>query len=361
MAEKKEAAEERITAVTIGEGAKRVKITCSDVRDYLCPNASLPEIGLFLATCKSQGLNPFAKEVYLVKMDDRSAASIIVSIDAYLKAAEKDDQYNGHEAGIILAGVGDQPLEFRQGEFLTAEERKLLIGGWAKVYRKDREKPFYAAVALDGYRRYKRDGQPTEFWSERKCATMIRKTALKRALFEAFPSHFSGNVVTEAEFEEVPEGTIQPTFEKNGEIDWAKFHGRMKDELGLSPDEGRALLGVAHLHDLLAQGKTVDDIWLMLVQKRQETGKDKAEIPTQPDIPLDDKLITGWNILKGKVQALNIQDWQLTNWCAHYNVKLTLFDLCQPLPPQGITNELISKLTDALDSYSDKMKRKARG
>jgi len=51
-----------------------------------------------------------------------------------------------------------------------------------------------------------KDGHPTQFWQKSKQPLMLRKTALKRALVEAFPGLFSG-AYSNVEFEEMPEGT----------------------------------------------------------------------------------------------------------------------------------------------------------
>ncbi|WP_269318659.1 RecT family recombinase [Caldicellulosiruptor bescii] len=66
-----------------------------------------------------------------------------------------------------------------------------LVGGWAKVFRKDWAVPIEISVSLQEYIRKKKDGQPTRSWREMP-ATMIRKVALVQALREAFPEQFQG-------------------------------------------------------------------------------------------------------------------------------------------------------------------------
>ena len=159
--------------------------------------------------------------------------------------------------------------------------------------------------------------------------------------------------------------TLRKLFQvpKNRRDEWKDFWGKTA-QMGLSEEQVHEILGVASMKDWQGQGKTLKDAITALAKRPQTqpapAKEEKAEIPTQPDIPLDDKLITGWNILKGKVQALSIQDWQLKNWCDHYKYPpITLEDLSKPLPPQGITNGIVNHLVDALNSYSDMMKRKA--
>jgi len=149
------------------------------------------------------------------------------------------------------------------------EEEKSLVGGWAKVYRKDRAKPTYMAININECIKYKRGGERTRFWEEMP-ATMVRKVALSRALREAFPNRFGGTLTT-AEFEELPEGQLPPAFEKNGQPDWKKFWARVKSELGLTPEEARLLLGVDSIkEELINQGWTPDQVWEELVKCRHE-------------------------------------------------------------------------------------------
>ena len=196
--------EQKSLATAEKKPERAVTITCEDVRKYLCPRASDPEISLFLKVCQTEGLNPFAREIYLVKYSDDEPAAIIIAIDAFLKAAETCDHYVGHEAGIVLRQ--EDGVEFREGTFMLDDEKDRLMGGWAKVYRKDRDKPFYSSVNISEYRRFTRKGEPTRFWREMP-ATMIRNVALRHALKEAFPSRFSGLYCT-AEFEPAPDEEI---------------------------------------------------------------------------------------------------------------------------------------------------------
>lgn len=283
----------QIIAVTIKKPDQApVTITGKDVRDYLCPKASLPEIGLFLRTCQVEGLNPFAKEIYLIKYSLESPASIVISVDAFLKAAEVNDQFDGHEAGIILRDAAGK-LEHREGCFLLDEEESQLVGGWAKVYRKDRKYPIYSAVNLKEYERFtfdKKTGErrPTVFWDEKK-ATMIRKVALGHAYKEAFPNRFS-SISSTADWAEVPEGELPVAFTKNGKPDWSLFWAK-QTERGVTDVKAHALLKVASIKaDLVDKGKTLEEVhdmitkameeeqsWQALSGAETETGKEAAE------------------------------------------------------------------------------------
>jgi len=241
-----------------------ITITAQDVKNFICPLATGQEVGIFLKTCQSLQLNPFANECFLIKYDSREKAAFVIAIDSYLKAAEANPNYDGCEAGIVLKDSGSR-LELREGALLLDEDRPRLAGGWARVYRKDRSRPTYVAVNKNECIKYTAKGTPTAFWSEPKQPWMLRKSALKRALVEAFPSLFAGTLAT-AEIESGVEGTLPAAFHDGDDPDWAKFWVRAKDELDLTKDAAHRLLGVGSLKDLLEQGKNLEDIWLMLVE-----------------------------------------------------------------------------------------------
>jgi phage recombination protein Bet len=254
---------------------EQITVSFRDVKTLICPLASDQETAVFLKTCQSLSLNPFAGEIYLIKYSDDDKAATVISIDSYLKAAEVNENYSGCEAGIILRDSGGK-LEFREGAFLLEDEKSKLAGGWARVYRKDRDRPTYIAVNKTECIRLTRHGKPTRFWTEEKQPSMLRKVALKRALVEAFPSLFAGTLATAEvapdteEGYEVPEGEIPPAMEKEGKPDWRKFWARVKSELGLTTEQARELLHVESVKkDLIDQGVSMERIWDSLVNALQ--------------------------------------------------------------------------------------------
>jgi phage recombination protein Bet len=139
--------------------------------------------------CKVRKLNPFLKEVYLIKYGNQPAA-IVVGKDAILKRAINHKGFNGREQGVIVQKK-DGSVEERKGTFRLKDEA--IVGGWAKVYRKDWEYPVYVTVAFDEVAQRKRDGTLNVNW-EGKGATMVEKVALVRALREAFVEDLGGMI-----------------------------------------------------------------------------------------------------------------------------------------------------------------------
>lgn len=279
------------TAIIQWKG-EAITITFHDVKNLICPLATDQEAAVFLKTCQSLQLNPFANECFLIKYDAKDKAATVIAIDAYLKAAEVNDSYDGCEAGIILKGDSGK-LNLREGAFLLDEERPKLVGGWAKVFRKDREHSTYVAVNKAECVKLTREGRPTQFWTEPKQPWMLRKTALKRALVEAFPSLFAGTLATaevapDAEYR-VVEGELPAAFESNGEPDWSKFWVKASNELGLTSEQVHGLLDTESVKDLIERGWTMEQAWEELVKAlRESKAPTKAlpsSVPRHDDIP----------------------------------------------------------------------------
>lgn len=156
------------------------ELSIDDIKQYICPAATDQEAFLFLKLCQARQLNPFLNEAYLIKYGDK--ATMTVGKEAFMRRAEAHPQFDGYEAGIIIQNA-DKTLERREGTFILKNE--VLVGGWAKIYRKDRRQPFVSEVALHEYNTGK------SLWVS-KPATMIRKVAIVQGKREAFPSEFSG-------------------------------------------------------------------------------------------------------------------------------------------------------------------------
>lgn len=144
------------------------------------------EVMMFLNLCKYQRLNPFIREAYLVKYSENQPASMVVGKDTLLKRAARNPNLDGMDAGVIVR-KGDEIIQ-RSGTLVLDDEE--LVGGWAKVYRKDWKVPLEVTVNLREYRKTLPDGRPMANWATMP-ATMIRKVALAQALREAFPEDCS--------------------------------------------------------------------------------------------------------------------------------------------------------------------------
>lgn len=169
----------------------RVRLSPEIIKKYLVSGDQTKvtdaEIIMFLKLCQHQKLNPFLREAYLIKYGEEPA-TIVVSKDVFVKRASKNPLCSGWEAGVIVRKENGE-LEYRKGSLVLNGEE--LVGGWARVYRKDWQVPIEITVSLSEYLRRKKDGQPMRSWREMP-ATMIRKVALEQVLREAFATEFEG-------------------------------------------------------------------------------------------------------------------------------------------------------------------------
>lgn len=169
-----------------------IMLTPKIVQDYIVSGTAqitMPEFKMFTELCKVRKLNPFLKEAYLIKFGSQPA-QMVVGKDAILKRAISNKSFNGREQGIIVKRE-DGSIEERRGTFRLSEE--VLVGGWAKVYRKDWEYPTYVTVSFNEVAQKKNDGSLNSNWAT-KGATMVEKVALMRALRETFTEDLGGMI-----------------------------------------------------------------------------------------------------------------------------------------------------------------------
>ena len=167
-----------------------VKLSPSIVRKYLVKGQGSvddQEVTMFLMLCRNQRLDPFLGEAHLIKYGSYPAA-IVTGKETFVKRAERNPQFKGFRAGIIVLKE-DGAIDEREGCFYLPDES--IVGGWAEVYKAERETPYRQTVAFSEYAGTKNDGTLNRQWAG-KPATMIRKVALVQALREAFPEDFSG-------------------------------------------------------------------------------------------------------------------------------------------------------------------------
>lgn len=197
-----QAASPSVPVEITGADGQHFTVSFGDVRNFICPKATDAECKIFLETCKQYHLNPFTKEAYLIHYDnknDDTASTIVLGKNCYLQMAERHPNYDGFEAGVIVRDTAVGEVIHREGSIVFDGEE--LLGGWAKVYRKDRTRSGYEEVKLSEYDTGK------SLWNGKK-ATMIRKVALVHAMREAFPSTF-GALYDESEVRVDAESTAR--------------------------------------------------------------------------------------------------------------------------------------------------------
>lgn len=191
-----------------------VEFTAQEVKDRLCPTIDDKELSFVMALCAAQKLNPFTKDVYIVKYGS-SPAQIVTSKEVFTKRAQANPKFEGFQAGLTFLTQDGQIVQ-REGSMPI--QGWALIGAWCKVYIKGYREPMYDEVALAEYSTGKSN------WAKMP-GTMLRKVAICHALREAFPDDFQGlygaeemvaDKITEQEYEEVE---IVPSDKEITELD----------------------------------------------------------------------------------------------------------------------------------------------
>lgn len=169
MAEKK--TKSKAVAKSKAQSTELLKLTPANVLQYINPRASKEEVILFLNQCQMFALNPFKREIYLIKYSKDDPAQFVVGYETYLKRADRSQKWNGISFGTEGSGSA--------------------MKAWCKVYRKDWEEPLSHEVDFAEYAQTKRGGELNRFWAT-KPKTMLKKVVIAQALRMAFPDEFAG-------------------------------------------------------------------------------------------------------------------------------------------------------------------------
>ena len=198
-----------MTVVYEANGEK-ITLTPSIVQNFLVGDSgtiTLQEFKFFTELCKARKLNPFLKEAYCIKFGSQPA-QIVVGKDAILKRAIIHPDYDGMESGVIVQVIETGEIIERKGTFYIKSEEKL-VGGWAKVYRKNWKYPTYCSVEFYEVAQTKKDGQLNSNWAG-KGGTMVEKVAKVRALRETFIEDLSGMYDADETNIPAPESPSEP-------------------------------------------------------------------------------------------------------------------------------------------------------
>lgn len=178
-----------------------------EIKKVYGPNLTDSEFSIFMNIGKSTGLNPFLREIWAVKYDAKSPASIFVGRDGYRKVAQSNPEYDFH----VVDSVYENDQFSRENDEVkhsySLNNRGKLVGAYCSVKRKNSTKPCFVFVKLDEYT------TGVSLWAK-KPETMIKKVAEAQGLRMAFQSLFSGTY-DESENWKEKSITVEPT---TGEI-----------------------------------------------------------------------------------------------------------------------------------------------
>jgi phage recombination protein Bet len=176
-----------------------IRLSAAMVRNFIAVptrSGALPnerDCVRFIMLCRGKRANPFEGDCFLIGYDSQSGPSfsLVCGIDLFLKRAEQSADYDGCESGVIVKTEGG--IEERQGSLVL--EGETIVGGWARVYRKNHTKPEYKSVKFATY------NTGRSRW-EKDPGGMIEKVAKSQALRAAYPTALGG-LYTQEEMERV--------------------------------------------------------------------------------------------------------------------------------------------------------------
>ncbi len=146
------------------------------------------EFSTFIEIGKGTNLNPFLREIWAVKYDDKSPASIFIGRDGYRKAAQRDPEYDYHQCDAVYENDKYAVVDGVPKHEYNLTNRGALIGAYCIAKRHKSSRPTYVFAQLSEYSTGKSLWNPTTG----KPATMIKKVAESQGLRMCFQDLLGG-------------------------------------------------------------------------------------------------------------------------------------------------------------------------
>lgn len=137
----------------------------------------------FMMMCQAKRMNPFEGDAFLIGFDSNAGPqfNMITAHQTYLKRAEVNPEFDGMTSGVIVDEEGE--LKELEGDFHTSSQK--VVGGWARVFFKNRKIPVLRRLRLERFKK------SFGVWVDDP-AGMICKCAEADALRSAFPTMLGG-------------------------------------------------------------------------------------------------------------------------------------------------------------------------
>lgn len=156
-----------------------------EIRKLFAPKLTESEFQYFVGLGRATGLNPFLREIWSVKYDERSPASVFIGRDGYRKAAQAQADYDYHQCDAVYE---NDTFEIQDGVIKHSYKltnRGVLIGAYCIAKRHKSSRPMYVFVEVKEYSTGK------SVWNQ-KPATMIKKVAESQCLRACFQDLLGG-------------------------------------------------------------------------------------------------------------------------------------------------------------------------
>jgi phage recombination protein Bet len=200
-------------------------LTADLVVRYINKNANSQEIMFFLQQCAAFNLNPFKREIFLIKYNSDEPGQIVIAYQTFIARAERSLRLKGWRTWV----------DYGQDDIAQA---KSPIRAHIEIFRADWDKPFVHSVRFSEYIGHKRDGSVTKMWKEKE-ETMIRKVVTTQGFRLCFPDELGDLPFTTEELGQdepdhnAPQGAM-PTIK-------AEAYVKPKSEEAAKPKEAKVI------------------------------------------------------------------------------------------------------------------------
>lgn len=143
-----------------------------EIKTLYAPKSTDLEFRAFVEMGKATGLNPFLREIWLVKYESSSPAQIFIGRDGYRKLLARTNGYQGHIVDAVYSNdeFHVDLLNSQVKHIPNLKDRGRLLGAYCIVYMKGLKIPAYTFAELSEY------DLNRSVWKTHK-ATMIKKVA----------------------------------------------------------------------------------------------------------------------------------------------------------------------------------------
>ncbi len=169
----------------------------AEIRKIICPGAPLTDIEfeMLVKLGRSTGLNPITKEIWAIKFKAKDGtlypATIFIGRDGYRKSAQRDPEYDYHQADAVYSNDKFQIIDGLPSHQYTLTNRGELVGAYCIAKRKRSTRPVYVFVELKEYD-LKQGLWVDSTKAPAKKATMIKKVAESQCIRACFQDLLGG-------------------------------------------------------------------------------------------------------------------------------------------------------------------------
>lgn len=173
-----------------------------EIRKLFAPKLTESEFQYFAGLAKAAGLNPFFREIWAVKYDERSPAQVFIGRDGYRKAAQAHSEYDYHQCDAVYENDTFTVEDGIVKHAYKLTQRGVLIGAYCIAKRHKSSRPMYVFVEVKEYTTGK------SVWGQ-KPATMIKKVAESQCLRACFQDLLGGTYGEEEMQHSQPENNMR--------------------------------------------------------------------------------------------------------------------------------------------------------